>query len=73
MRSARAVPVPSGSFTAGHGGTSMKARVERHAPLYLVIPLSLAILAVIAGLIGSVGSAVGMAMLAYEDLESGTQ
>ncbi len=47
----------------------MEAVVERRAPdtLYLVVPLCLAILAVIAELIGSAGDAVWIALLALFD------
>ncbi len=45
----------------------MRARVERKAPdtVYLVVPLCLALCAVIAYIIGSTQEAVWMALLAY--------
>jgi hypothetical protein len=45
----------------------MRAAIERHAPdtWYLVVPAVLAILAVIAYFLGSAGTAVSVALLAY--------
>ncbi len=45
----------------------MQAAVERRAPdtLYLVVPAALAVLAVIGEIVGSAGSAVWIALLAY--------
>ena len=45
----------------------MQVAIKTHAPdpVYILVPLALAIVAVIIDLLGSAGTAVGVALLAY--------
>ena len=49
------------------GGENMHATIERHTPdmLYILVPLSLAMLGVIAYFVGSRDLGMGLALLAY--------
>jgi hypothetical protein len=48
-------------------GTKMQVAIKTHAPdpVYILVPLALAVAAVIVDFLGSPGTAVGIALLAY--------
>jgi hypothetical protein len=48
-------------------GTKMQIAIKTHAPgsVYVLVPLALAVAAVIIDFLGSAGTAVGVALLAY--------
>jgi len=55
-------------------GTKMQTAIKTHAPdpLYILVPLALAIVAVVIDFLGSAGTAVGVALLAYVTSALGT-